>query len=142
LAILPKIREVDEELRGNLTVRAKVREVHPELLFWALNEGKAMSHPKKRVSGRMERVAVLERYMPSVRETLRDVRSDYQRSAVQFDDVVDAMAAAVTARSGRALYRTCPEVPDRDAVGLPMEMVYWKPERSAVHGRMPSRGTR
>jgi predicted RNase H-like nuclease len=101
-----------------------------------------MSHPKKRVSGRMERVAVLERYMPSVRETLRDVRSDYQRSAVQFDDVVDAMAAAVTARSGRALYRTCPEVPDRDAVGLPMEMVYWKPERSAVHGRMPSRGTR
>ena len=40
------------------------------------------------------------------------------------DDVVDAMAAAVTAAAGDAALRTLPTRPPRDTCGLPMEMLY------------------
>ena len=50
--IAPKIAEVDEVMRtrgaGAVPV---VREVHPELLFWALDCGKSMESPKKSSQG-------------------------------------------------------------------------------------------
>ena len=36
-AIAPKILEVDQFLRRHKEVRGKIREAHPELLFWAFN---------------------------------------------------------------------------------------------------------
>ena len=44
--IAPKIREVDEALRANARAR-RVFEVHPELAFWRLNGGRALTEPKK-----------------------------------------------------------------------------------------------
>ena len=46
-SILPKIREVDTLLRGCAKARAMVREVHPEVCFWALAGEKPMRHRKK-----------------------------------------------------------------------------------------------
>ena len=45
--IAPKIREVDEALRADPTRPARVFEVHPELAFWRLNGGRALTEPKK-----------------------------------------------------------------------------------------------
>ncbi len=42
----PKIREIDQFLRANPDARRKIREVHPEVLFWSLNGMKAMVHNK------------------------------------------------------------------------------------------------
>ena len=58
-----KIAEVDEVMRTRGAKRATpvVREVHPELLFWALNGGKPMESSKKGKPGRDERLRVLQR---------------------------------------------------------------------------------
>ena len=45
--IAPKIREVDEALRATPRAAARVFEVHPELAFWRLNGGRALTEPKK-----------------------------------------------------------------------------------------------
>ena len=48
-AILPKIREVDMFLRSDPTFQQWVREVHPEVCFWAWNGNKAMANRKPEV---------------------------------------------------------------------------------------------
>jgi len=123
-AIVPKIREVDELLQGNEKAKRLVREVHPEVCFWALAGGRPMSHHKKKEPGFRERMAVLE---ASYRGATKVVAQAYlwtSGQGVARDDVVDAMVNAVTAKAGAAAHRTLPENPPRDSVGLPMEMVY------------------
>ena len=46
--IAAKIREIDTWLCTNPKLQPKIRESHPELCFWALAGGHAMSYPKKR----------------------------------------------------------------------------------------------
>ena len=45
------------------------------------------------------------------------------------DDVVDALAATVTGLISAGELKTLPETPGRDAHSLPMEMVYFNPEK-------------
>jgi predicted RNase H-like nuclease len=120
-AIMAKIREVDELLQNDLDARKLVRECHPEVLFWGL-AGAPMEHNKKRSAGREERLAVLEKLVPDAAETVAHARRVYRLGLVAADDVIDALAAAVVARRGA--FRTIPDEPERDGVGLRMEMVY------------------
>jgi predicted RNase H-like nuclease len=130
--ISPKIREVDKFLLSNKDERGKLREIHPEVLFWALNGGRAMRHNKRTDAGFHERMAVIEKYNKSYAEILRGAkRIDFNISLVarlkySRDDIVDAFAAAMTARLSNGNLRTLPESPPHDMSGLPMEMVYWK----------------
>jgi predicted RNase H-like nuclease len=120
-AIMAKIREVDELLRKDPDARELVRECHPEVLFWGLT-GAPMEHNKKRSAGRAERLAVLERFVPDAADVLAHSRRVYRRGLVAPDDLLDGLVAAVVAR--RDGLKTLPEEPERDAVGLRMEMVY------------------
>ena len=43
------------------------------------------------------------------------------------DDILDALAAAVVARHGQGKLQSVPKVPQKDPMGLPMEMVYYLP---------------
>ena len=45
--IAPKIREVDELLRADVSLAGHVYEVHPELAFWRLNGERPLTEPKK-----------------------------------------------------------------------------------------------
>jgi len=47
------------------------------------------------------------------------------------DDIVDAMAAAITAWCGHGVYKTLPANPIADSRGQPMEIVYWEPDRGS-----------
>ena len=47
------------------------------------------------------------------------------------DDVLDALAVALTGHLGEGARQTIPGQPDHDLVGLPMEMVYWSPPPSS-----------
>jgi predicted RNase H-like nuclease len=58
--ICRKIREVDDLLLGKPGPRAEVREVHPEVCFWALAGRSPMKHNKKHKEGLGERLAVLQ----------------------------------------------------------------------------------
>ena len=128
-AIVPKISEVDNLVRGSTKARHIVREIHPEICFWALAGGSSMRHRKKTGAGFDERLALLERFHPSAGWDFVRVRADFRCWDLADDDILDAMAAAVTASADPRALRTLPEVPATDTFGLPMEMVY-APEAS------------
>ncbi len=128
-AILPKIREVDTLLRGNRKARRLVREVHPEVCFWALAGRKPIMVNKKKRAGFQERVAVLKSVRHSAEQEVTEIldhlrRQGKSRKQVACDDVLDAMVAAITATAETARLQTLPSHLEKDAFGLPMEMVY------------------
>ena len=126
--IVPKIIEVDEVMRARPhDAKPSVREVHPELCFWALNGKQAMKYSKKKSEGRSERRRVLEKIEPSANSIYSDALGKYLRKQVAEDDITDALAAALTAYHGQGKLRTLPENPTPDQRGLPMEMVYYIP---------------
>ena len=123
-ALLPRIREVDSLMRGCEKARLIVREVHPEVCFWALNGKTSMQHNKRREDGRTERCDVLERHHASARRIFDEAKRAFPRKVLQPDDILDALAIAVTGTAERDTLRTLPANPTRDSEGLPMEMVY------------------
>ena len=85
-----------------------------------------MEHPKKRKKGQDERICVLEGIEPRTQAIFNKALSDFLRKCVAKDDILDALAAAVTARLGHDQLQTIPKCPPKDCKGLPMEMVYWE----------------
>jgi len=124
LGISPKIAEVDRFLRAGGAGSGTIREIHPEVCFWALAGRKPMRHSKTTVEGRVERLRVLQCYEPSVEVFLREVLSKTLRKDVQADDVLDATAAFVTAEARHGELASLAGAPSQDLAGLPMEMVY------------------
>ena len=137
--ILSKIREVDE-LLGSAEAKARelVREVHPELCFWALNGGRPMQHSKSKHKweAHHERMKALERCWPNAQAMAEEIgryyfsnKKFFKSKLIARDDITDAMVAAVTAR-GDPLQRL-PTKPPLDAKGLPMQMIW--AARDAIH---------
>ena len=127
-AIMPKIKEADKLLQGCAKARRIVREIHPEVCFWALNRRTPMEHSKKKPEGLYERRAVLKCHLTSARmEFVKQLLEPGHRPPeVNWDDILDTMAAAITASAASEALQTLPEQPLRDRCGLPMEMVYCK----------------
>ena len=123
--IARKIAEVDEVMRARGPgAEPVVWEVHPELLFCALNRGKPMKSPKKRTKGRDQRLCVLLGDESRTQIIYDKTRAKFRRNVVANDDIVDALAAAVVAYYHHDQLRTLPECPPTDAKGLRMEIVY------------------
>lgn len=117
--ILAKIRQVDKEMTPRRQQR--VREVHPEVSFWALNHGQPMQHKKSRVVGREERIRFLAPIFPNVEKIVAEARKPKE---VAPDDILDALVAAWTAGQtviGKA--STLPERPELDSKALKMEIL-------------------
>jgi predicted RNase H-like nuclease len=120
-AILPKIREVDMFVRSDPALQRWVREVHPEVCFWAWNGNTPMSHRKKSGAGRTEREQLVQ---PAYAEAYDKARTALPRGRYGNDDLLDAFAALWTAErflTGTAV--VLPEAPPLDAFGLRMEMI-------------------
>ena len=121
--IFPKMREIDALMTPEL--QARVHEVHPEVAFWAMNGGTALSLPKKvkgspDADGLKLRTALL-RAAGFPRDSVPPV--SYKRRDVGADDLIDACACAWSARrilAGIAI--RFPAQPPRDARGLRMEI--------------------
>ena len=117
--LAPRIRELDAALGP--ADQARVREVHPELVFLRLNDGRPV--PRKiSAEGRARRLELLARAGFAGIEALLD---RFPRRDAGPDDVLDAAACALAARdmlSGRAT-RLPPE-PPLDARSLRMEIWY------------------
>ena len=124
-AIIPKIREVDSFL-GSEPERFKIREMHPEVAFWALNHRQAMCFPKKKTEGFEERMGILSQHIPGARKVVDLALKQYRRKEVARDDIVDALVGVVLARHFDKLQRF-PEEPEYDDTGAIMEIVYWEP---------------
>ncbi|HUW19115.1 MAG TPA: DUF429 domain-containing protein [Sedimentisphaerales bacterium] len=116
-ALLKKIRQVDQLMTP--TLQDRVREIHPEVSFWALNGKKAVEQNKKTVAGQAKRHKLLQRVFTNMDEVL----NEGLRRGYGMDDAFDALAAAWTAGqtvSGKA--GTLPKNPRLDSRGLRMEI--------------------
>lgn len=126
--IMGKIAEVDKALVAReKSAFPSVREAHPEVCFWGLNRNSAMSVNKKKQGGIEERVSVLQCIEPRTQAIHESALSKYPRGEVARDDILDALATAVTAKlafQDSYKLKTLPESPPTDSKGLPMEMVY------------------
>jgi len=119
-AIMDKIRQVDELMTPAL--QSRVREIHPEVSFWALNNKKPMQQNKKTSAGRKERMKLLNPIFPNIEKVVGEARKPNEAGP---DDILDALVAAWTAGQvvlGKS--KTLPENPDVDNKGLRMEIVY------------------
>ncbi len=116
--IMDKIRQVDELMTPAL--QEKIREVHPEVSFWALNNEKPMRLAKKKLTGCQERINLLRAEFANVAE-----EAAKKPEGAAADDVLDVFVAGWTAAQIlRQKVRTLPEKPEIDSKGLRMEIVY------------------
>lgn len=119
--IYHKVAEVDEILTSS--PNTAIKEVHPELCFWAWNNQKAMSSSKKKIKGRFERHRLVAEHFGE--EPIEMVRKRHLVKDVAHDDIYDAFAALWTAkRIHKKIARRIPESVIVDKKGLSMEMWY------------------
>ncbi|MFM9859698.1 DUF429 domain-containing protein [Pseudoxanthobacter sp. M-2] len=117
--LFPKIREIDALMTPAL--EARVYEVHPEVAFWRLNGGQAMSLPKK-VKGSPNPAGLAERQdLLAALGFPVTLFAPPRPRTVGWDDAVDAAAsAAIALRIARGEARPFPDPPPRDGRGLRM----------------------
>lgn len=120
--ILPKIRELDDWLQS--TQDRRFRECHPELALRALNDGHVVQLSKKTALGLAQRLAVLQANLQATGELFQTARRQFPKKTVADDDLVDALILAVTGWVSRGKLARVPEVPEQDATGLPMEILF------------------
>jgi predicted RNase H-like nuclease len=122
--IIPKIREVDILLTKNESTRTCIREIHPEICFWALAGRQPMQYSKRSEEGILERKKVLQSVYPYTNDIIDHALDSYRRNEVAKDDILDALSAVITAITGIESLISIPEIPEHDPKGLHMEMVY------------------
>jgi predicted RNase H-like nuclease len=120
IAIIPKIREVDEFLNGHPEYKNRILESHPEVDFARLNGSVLMSR-KKEEPGPYERISILSEFLG--KEELSGIYGKAKELKCNQDDLIDAICLAVTG----ALYthgqcETIPEKPEPDENGLLMQL--------------------
>ena len=130
-AIAPKIAEVDRVMEApDGSARRLVREGHPEVCFWALNNRQPMRFGKRTEEGEDERLRVLQGIEPKAQGIFDRACSKFARKDVARDDILDALVAAVTAylsQGDEGRLQTIPALPSTESTGLPMEMVFLAP---------------
>lgn len=95
--LFPKIVELRSLMLRAPSIAAKLFEIHPEVSFWAINGGSDLDFPKRHEFGKLQRRQLLTAEFGAdldERITALGVIS----SAVAWDDVYDAFAAAWTAK--------------------------------------------
>jgi len=90
-AICEKILEFDEILSAHVFLQKRIKEIHPEVCFWAWNGQKPMEHNKKTSEGLSVRRSLIVDHFG--RETLNMVRGQHFCKDVADDDIHDAFAA-------------------------------------------------
>lgn len=113
--ILDKIRQVDDLMTPAL--QELVREIHPEVSFWALNDEKPIQHNKRKLTGRNERMKLLSAIFSDLEEIVAEARKPKE---VAPDDILDALAAALAVMGNAG---TLPKSPELDSKGLRVEIL-------------------
>jgi predicted RNase H-like nuclease len=104
-------------------------EGHPEVCFRAF-AGEELAYNKRTAPGMAERLAALTAVAAYEPGTWRELagRLGERGHDPGTDDLLDALALALTARAPEGAFQTLPSEPPEDAVGLPVQMVYRRAE--------------
>jgi predicted RNase H-like nuclease len=111
----PKITQVDAFVRAHPAM--DIREVHPELAFLRLTDGKPLPSKKSAQGVALRRSLLKQKGFNDVDRWLTEARIG---TGARLDDVLDACAVAIAARDSAGCL---PEgLPPRDAHDLPMQI--------------------
>ena len=120
LAIIPKIRELDEFLNVHSEYKNRILESHPEVAFARLNGSVVMSR-KKEEPGLSVRRHILSEYLD--KNDLSGLYDKAKELECGQDDLIDAICLAVTgAMHAHGQTETLPEEPEKDEKGLWMQL--------------------
>ena len=120
IAIIPKLRELDEFLLDHPEYRSRILESHPEVAFARLN-GSVVISRKKEEPGLSKRKYILSEYLE--KDALIDTYDKARELECGQDDLIDAACLAVTgALYAHGLCETIPEEPEADDKGLEMKL--------------------
>lgn len=119
-ALVPKIRQVEDDLLEDPRLLERTFEVHPEVCFTAWNQGE-VTHPKSTEEGKALRLGLVESFFGRF---AYDFAREFLPRSVDDDDILDAFAATWTAwRVAAGIADSFPRLPSRDSKGL--EMAIW-----------------
>lgn len=119
--IAPRIREVDQALRADAGLVARVFEVHPELAFWRLNGDRALDEPKKIKGTPYGPGLELRRKLLVAAGFSAELVAGRPPKGAGPDDLLDALAcAAIARRIAAGLAEPFPKSFARDDYGLPI----------------------
>lgn len=121
-AIMPKIAEAD---KFDQTSGFELIESHPEICFKYLNRGKVVSSSKKKLEGQNERLDILSKYNPRIRDRYQKVLKQTLRKHVARDDIIDAMCLSVCVENGELSFLK--DENSIDECGKPIRIAYYKP---------------
>ncbi len=124
--LCPKIKELDALIRRDETLKSRVFEAHPELIFAALN-GSPMADSKKREVGQLQRINVLKKCGIPADRVVEAVYQNYRKSDLQVDDVLDALVLFWVAKTGGQPIAADAVI---DEFGIPANLLV--PERSIM----------
>jgi predicted RNase H-like nuclease len=122
--ICARVREVDDFLSVEPRARGRFRESHPEVCLWALAGARPMSFNKKTAEGLSERKRILKKHFRQSEDMIQSAEASFKRKKLARDDIIDALALAVTGLSPPDMLVSFPPDPPRDSRHLPMEIVY------------------
>ena len=131
--IIRKIGELRDFLNNNRDADLpKIMEAHPEICFWALNGCQPMSAHKSEAFGLAERFEIVQCSLHksiNLLDIFKDVCPRETKSRVGPDDVLDALALAITAKLGekKGFRRLSKDLPPDCKKPKPPEMVYALP---------------
>ena len=121
LAIIPKIRELDEFFAAHEEYKNVICESHPELCFARLN-GEVLQSRKSDFFGIMQREQILSEFIED--EKIHNTYQLAKELKCKQDGILDVVCLAVTAAlRAHGLTETIPAEPKADARGLLMQMV-------------------
>lgn len=90
--IFPKLREVDAAFVTDHKLQRRIREIHPEVCFAALNSWQPVSLGKENPYGHRYRLSLLKPYEPHSTAIVSQTQSKYGEK-IDLDDSVDALVA-------------------------------------------------
>lgn len=130
--ISAKVREVDELLQNEVSLRSVVHEAHPELAFCMLNGGTPLLTKKKNSDGIIERLTLLERCYECAPRIYDEVLTQYSRKDLARDDIVDAMMCLCIAHAPIDERKTYPNPVIHDQKGIDLAMHMLSPDISRI----------
>jgi len=130
--IVPKIIQLDTYLTENPNQVQRIKESHPEVAFWSLNNKIPLQFKKKDknktiYTGVEERLNILMKYDKRARDIYNCILSKTKRKNVQRDDIVDALCLAITQLLiSKNNIKSIPNEIIKDEKGLNMNIYYFE----------------
>ena len=119
--ICPKIKALDLLLIEQPNYKDRFMEAHPELCFMMLNKLTHLNHKKSTKEGQVERLDILKRFDHRSEAVFKSALSDYKRSELKADDILDALVLFI---SNQQELEFIANDPLRDQYEIRMQIAY------------------